>query len=318
MIHTTPLVNNKLLDIYHSLLSKDEESLSHRQESNVIRFDETFFDFGIKYRVVSTDCRLSIHLKIIGWDVVKDDALHCLVKHFGTNGVISDIDLYDQDYPLDNRSTEFNVALVLKDVSTQNINASHLTNIRSHVLGFRLSEVFQSITEEHSALTQESRSFLIPIQRNIKISGKDHIFFTVVSYQIDRVTVVIPVPFQDETERAFAKLFLQQLQQEQRNSNGKSVPLCNYWRSSEPPLEAQNCYRKDKEDDENKMNVLAGYFSLTFLKINVDSKEKSDKAVESVLMFYDFVDYHVKKMKSAVNANLRKKYSELLWQMKGG
>lgn len=325
MVHVIPLLHNKLHDIYHSILPKDEESLHFEvpdvKDMNEIRFDETLFDFGIQYRIIATDCKMVTHIKIIGWNIVKDDALYSLEKHFGTHCVTSEIDLHNEKYPLDKVDRDFNVALVFKELSAQNLRISQLMNIRIQILGSRLSEVFRSINEEHPANTQETESFCIPIQRNIKISDKNHIFSIVVSHKIDRVTVVIPVPFQDETERALAKRFLQQLQQEQRNSTGKNAPICAYRRNSEPPLEFLNACRNENDGDdkdEEQRNTLAGYCSLTFLKMNVDTEGKRQKAVENVLMFYDFIDYNVKKMKSVVNAKLRQKYSELLLQMKEG
>jgi hypothetical protein len=320
-IPSIPLVHKKLHDIYHSILSKDEESLFHSQKTdsndmNEIRFDETVFDFGIKYRIISTDYIIAIHIKIIGWDVVKDDALSSLIENVGTDCVISETDLHNQVYPLNAVAADFNVTLIFRDSPAQNIQISLLTHIRNQILGSRLSRLFRSIDETHSANIENNREtevFCIPIQRNFKISGKNHIFKIIVSYRIDRVTVVVPMPFPDETDRAFAKLFLQQLQQEQRNSAGKNAPLCTYRRSSEPPVEflEYDGHEKD-EEEEKKRKVLAGYCSLTFLKINVDTEEKRQKAAENVLMFYDLVDCYVKKMKLVLNAKLRQKHSEML------
>lgn len=315
-----PLVHKKLHDMYNLILSKDEESLFHSQKTdlnnmNEIRFDETVFDFGIKYRIISTDYMM-VHIKIIGWEIVKEDALSSLIRNFGTDCVISEIDLYNQDYPLNQVAADFNVTLIFRNSSAQNIQISLITHIRTQILGSRLSRVFQLIDEMHSVNienNQETEVFCIPIQRNFKICDKNHIFKMTVSYRIDRVTVVIPMPFPDETDRAFAKLFLQQLQQEQRNSAGKTAPLCTYRRSSEPPVEflAYDGHEKE-EEEEKRRKVLAGYCSLTFLKINVDTEGKRQKATENVLMFYDFVDCYAKKMKLVLNAKLRQKHSEML------
>jgi Arp2/3 complex, 34 kD subunit p34-Arc. len=91
---------------------------------------------------------------------------------------------------------------------------------------------------------ERQESFAIPIQRPpVLTSSASKPQYMVVVPQNDRVTVVIPFIYhcQNETESAFARVFLQQFEQAQRKClnerNGKNVPICEYRRSNDPPRE---------------------------------------------------------------------------------
>lgn len=313
-----------LEQVCRSIISKEESirCVIGVQSKDIIedttnRYDDTLFDFGIRYRIISNGLKLAVHVSIIGWDSIKENATDSLKKVFGVHAVISSaVENNDFDRSSFCRVIKgFDVALVWSiENPFDEMTMSQLSNIRSIVLGTDLSRAFQFLSEKSTGTDYED-SFSIPLQRNIYIAeNRKHVFNIIVSSQMDRVTVIIPVPYVDDTERALARLFLQQFQQAQKQSIGKNAPLCMYRRSSDPPRELAISFQSlglDYEVDAH-MNILAGYFSLTFLSIHVDSEDKRLKAIENVLTFTDFIDNHVKMSKSTVNVSLRVYYSKLV------
>ena len=373
--------------------------------------DKTFVDFGCKYRLIvkykgseadkvddgsaandgpgpgpgsspdvssGSHATILMHIAVIGWETVKEQATERLVTIFGNDNVFldelsssiskNDSNANSKMQPIGTHSA-FRVAkgysicvrVHVDDTSTTSLEreaiCSHLSNIRMTLLGSKLQDAFVSLANRNVE-QQQSKDILkepifkIPIQRSPlvhTINGDNtNINHTnnkgqsqcqpsiLVSCKSDRITVVTPFIFRPdkEVDCALAKLFLQQFEAAQRKSmkerHGKNVPICDYRRSSDPPLEVKRdqgiadgeteCESESETEvatrtaptTEQLLVHHAGFLSLTFLEHHVDTESKRAKVVSNVLMFVDYVDYHIKCSKSNMLSRMRTKKDALM------
>jgi len=123
----------------------------------------------------------------------------------------------------------------------------------------------------------------------------------------DRVTVVFPVDFEDETDRALARLYLQHFVEAQRKASTKAdAPLCDFRRGNNLPAEVASVYKKGSTDD------IAGFLSFTFLASHVTAERKRERAIELLVSFLTYLDCHVKASKTHMHSRMRQKKDALL------
>jgi actin related protein 2/3 complex subunit 2 len=119
----------------------------------------------------------------------------------------------------------------------------------------------------------------------------------------DRVTFVFAVDFEDETDRALARIFLQEFVEAQRSVN--NCPPAAYGRGHEPPTEVQGVEGIEEEG-------IAGFVSFTLFKSHVGGVGKREKAVGMLVNFGTYLQYHVKATKTYMHMRMRSKVNGLL------
>ena len=296
-------------------------------EDELLLLDERLVDFGSRYHIIvkkvskennsigSTDFIVLFHASVIGWDEVKDHAIPALQSIFGVTNV-SDPKLEEHQEVVDVATSSEDVLydVCIKVISNQIPKGQTLAScfdslykVRTIILGSRLIEELSTFLKKiESSPNQQvaSETYTIPIQRH----NKSNQSMVVTTTRSERVTIVIPVVFENDTERAFAKLFLQQFQQAQRKSSAKNAPICDFRRCNEPPREMASVQGSLNIDIDN----LAGYMSFTFLENQFKTEKDHMKVTENMLMLFDFLDYHIKCSKSYLHTRMRDKKEALL------
>ncbi len=317
----------------------------------------------------NSDITVSTYVSIIGWDEVKDSAIVALKAIFGeanikggvTNtfgGEIEESSHYE-DTSGDNVSMLMGSYNVMIEVRSNKhlLDQGHslastfesLCQLRFIILGSRLKSAFCQLKQEDHPTSQhhlddpkQEHTFKIPIQRLHRRSSTSQELLPTMMYVTtvvkERVTIVIPIIFQYETDRALAKLFVQQFRQAQQQSSARNVPVCDFRRPNEPPREIVkflpsylSSYKESPGTSSSTNSNLAGYLTLTFFnrhfQHNTNNKEqkavKSEgsqndgegRVVETVLTIYDFLDYHIKCCKSYVHTRLREKKNVMMTRM---
>ena len=121
--------------------------------------------------------------------------------------------------------------------------------------------------------------------------------------------LVFAVEFQDETERALARLFMQQFA-----GCGKQIsqsPHCEFRRGNEAPKEIIDIVGAN---DGN--NLPLGYLSFTFFPLHIKTAERIERAVENMVNFLPYLDRHVKSAKSYMHSRMRSKKDDLLRELR--
>lgn len=322
----------KLKELLSPFLSDESrpKCFERTYEDPLLLMDEHLVDFGCRFRIVVKKISYEAEEKfvvivsvgVVGWGEVKDHAMSALKTIFGainvheiesqrkitTSMLISDCheDLY-------NVSIKVNSLEIPQGQSLTSCFES-LYNVRSIILGCRLTDQFKRLSNKKESFSKSENgydeSFMIPIQRRCRINHS----MVVTSSGSDRIIVVIPVVFADATDKALAKLFLQQFQGAQRMSSAKNAPICDFRRPNDPPREVNSvdALKNVCVDD------LAGFISFTFLDNQFQSEDDQRKVTNNLLMILDFLDYHVKCSKSYMHMRMRHKNDILLQRLQGG
>lgn len=120
--------------------------------------------------------------------------------------------------------------------------------------------------------------------------------------QADRIIIVYSVCFEDKTDQAIARVFLQEFVDTRRTVN--NAPPVAF--GKDPPLELRNAPGLRNSPD------LVGYLSLAIFPTHVDTTEKRIKAATLVQGLRNYLHYHIKASKTYLHIRMRKRVDLLL------
>ncbi|GAV53839.1 hypothetical protein ZYGR_0AK03410 [Zygosaccharomyces rouxii] len=113
----------------------------------------------------------------------------------------------------------------------------------------------------------------------------------------DRITVIFETSFQDETDKIFGKVFLQEfVDARKRNRSIQSAPQVLF--SHEPPLELQN--QIQHRSDPSKRFVTFVLFPRHF-----QTQELQFNSVAQLILFRNYFHYHIKCSKAYMHSRMR-------------
>ena len=348
MIHLQPF-HQKLHDTIFSYLSDatKRQGSCLADSTTIIADYDLLFDFGFRYRLIvhkkgTVDRHqdgynhviLSLHIGCTDWGKLRESVLKYLPTILGKDAIIMRTTQSVRSDPQNQLtfpsvgSVDDNYDLAI-DIDSSRLPSGYnidtcselLSKIRVRILGQRLLDALNQLNrnrheEQNNDLA--SNTFEIPILRQSQ-KAKSIYPSCIVSCQEDRVTVVFPVTYLDETERSLAKLFLQQFPQASKASISKnqSMPLCDFRRATEPPREVISFNHETKgqstgieklicDQKADDLTYLAGFISFTLFHIETD-----EKVTENLIMFLTYLDHHVKSSKSYMYSRMRQNKSIL-------
>ena len=120
----------------------------------------------------------------------------------------------------------------------------------------------------------------------------------------DRVTVVFSLSFQEETDRAIARIFMQEFVEVKRRLG--AAPPCTF--SNNAPLELKEF---GSAASASGSAGFIGYISFAVLKNHLEGGKK-DKVVAVLQSFRSYLQYHIKCSKSYFHARMRARVVSLL------
>ncbi|XP_072974172.1 actin-related protein 2/3 complex subunit 2A isoform X1 [Typha angustifolia] len=123
-----------------------------------------------------------------------------------------------------------------------------------------------------------------------------------ISPQVDKVTIVYPMRFQDSIDIVLATSFLQEFVEARRTAALSNAPSCMW--SATPPLEMKGA-------PANALTANAGFVTFVVFPRHVEGK-KLDKTVWSLLTFHAYVSYHVKCSEGFMHTRMRRRVESLI------
>ncbi|KAK6201422.1 Arp complex subunit [Scheffersomyces amazonensis] len=136
----------------------------------------------------------------------------------------------------------------------------------------------------------------------IKYRGLDECIYIKPSF--DRVTVIFSTVFQDETDKIFGKVFLQEFV-DARKRSVQTAPQVLY-SHKEAPLDITN-YVQGKKDDENK-----GYITFVLFPRHLVKGDRRDNCISHIQYFRNYFHYHIKCSKAYMHSRMRFRVKEFL------
>jgi len=116
----------------------------------------------------------------------------------------------------------------------------------------------------------------------------------------DRVTIIYSIDFKEKTDKAIAKIFMQEFV-EARRGLGAAPPVT--W-SVNPPMEL--AHFKITEPTGN-----LGFISFAVQKSNID-KDKKDRVISVLQAFRNYLQYHIKCSKAYFHSRMRARVASFL------
>ncbi|CEG47133.1 peptidase [Plasmopara halstedii] len=162
--------------------------------------------------------------------------------------------------------------------------------LKRNILGAPYEQCFE-------ALQNGNASTLGPVQ--IPYRRNETVY---VLPQADRIVIVYSVCFEDKTDQAIARVFLQEFVDTRRTVN--NAPPVAF--GKDPPLELRGAPGLRNSPD------LVGYLSLAIFPTHVDTTEKRIKAATLVQGLRNYLHYHIKASKTYLHIRMRKRVDLLL------
>jgi len=122
---------------------------------------------------------------------------------------------------------------------------------------------------------------------------------------IDRVTVIFSTVFKEEADRIYGKVFLQEFADARRLPAIQAAPQVLY-NMREPPLEIRDL-GKELATNEN-----VGYVTFVLFPRHFTSAEKRWETISRIMLFRDYLHYHIKCSKAYLHSRMRHRVAEFL------
>lgn len=115
----------------------------------------------------------------------------------------------------------------------------------------------------------------------------------------DRVTVIFETLFQDETDKVFGKVFLQEfVDARKRNKSIQSAPQVLF--SHEPPLEISNIVPHHQESKSSRRFITFVLFPRHFA-----TQDLQFSSISQLVLFRNYFHYHIKCAKAYMHSRMR-------------
>ncbi|SCV04073.1 LAME_0H15544g1_1 [Lachancea meyersii CBS 8951] len=173
-----------------------------------------------------------------------------------------------------------------------------LSLLKIHVMSFAFQLAFHEFSKL-SQQTQDPASFSgsndTGIVRQLQYRDDENIF---VKPSNDRITVIFETFFQDETDKVFGKVFLQEfVDARKRNRSIQSAPQVLF--SHEPPLEAASLMSARKADKNRR------FITFVLFPRHFQTPELQFSTVCHLVLFRNYFHYHIKCSKAFMHSRMR-------------
>jgi actin related protein 2/3 complex subunit 2 len=115
----------------------------------------------------------------------------------------------------------------------------------------------------------------------------------------DRVTVIFSTLFKEETDRIFAKVFLQEFVDSRKQPGLQNAPQVLY-SNKEPPMEIRGVEGLKEGDN-------VGYITFVLFPRHYCTPEKRVATIQLIQYFRDYLHYHIKCSKAYMHSRMRAK-----------
>ncbi|KNE67526.1 hypothetical protein AMAG_11981 [Allomyces macrogynus ATCC 38327] len=125
-----------------------------------------------------------------------------------------------------------------------------------------------------------------------------------VQAQPDRVTVIFATQFKEETDRVFAKVFLQEFVDARRQASCQNAPAVLY-SARDPPLELRGLPDVPEGDS-------VGYVTFILFPRHLADAATREATISRIQLFRDFLHYHIKCSKAYMHSRMRARVDSFL------
>lgn len=165
---------------------------------------------------------------------------------------------------------------------------------------------YDELSQQYSNTNTYSEEIQAELQKEsilvINYRGADESIYIKPSF--DRVTVIFSTTFQDETDKIFGKVFLQEFV-DARKRSVQTAPQVLY-SHQDPPLDIQSVVKSGSNDD-NK-----GYVTFVLFPRHLVKGDRRENCISHIQFFRNYFHYHIKCSKAYMHSRMRFRVKEFL------
>lgn len=166
---------------------------------------------------------------------------------------------------------------------------------------------YDELSQQYSNSNTYSEEIQAELQKEsilvINYRGADESIYIKPSF--DRVTVIFSTTFQDETDKIFGKVFLQEFV-DARKRSVQTAPQVLY-SHQEPPLDIQSVVKPSTGNDDNK-----GYVTFVLFPRHLVKGDRRENCISHIQFFRNYFHYHIKCSKAYMHSRMRFRVKEFL------
>jgi len=251
--------------------------------------DVQFVDYdGVRFHITTPDRKtillLSMHIRC--WDeLVRYGALEVLQREYGAL-------LAAQPEAEYNVSLQIDLEQVPADAESREAFVMSLALFKRNALAAPFENAFQAQKRLESSGGQGELM-------QIHYRDEEAIYIQAAT---DRVTVIFSTIFQEETDRIFGKVFLQEFVDARRLPTIQNAPQVLY-SAREPPLEIRHLPNLRMSDD-------IGYVTFVLFPRHFQAPRTAAATISHIQLFRDYLHYHIKCSKAYMHSRMRHRVAE--------
>ncbi|TFK39985.1 actin-related protein ARPC2 [Crucibulum laeve] len=251
--------------------------------------DVQFVDYdGVRFHLSTPEKKtvllLSMHIRC--WDeLVKYGALDILRREYGAL-VATQV---ENEY---NVSLEIDIEQVPADPEARDAFVMSIALFKRNALAAPFELGFKTQKELESSGGQGELM-------QIHYRDEEAIY---IQASLDRVTVIFSTVFQDETDRIFGKVFLQEFVDARRQPSIQNAPQVLY-SNRDPPLEIRHVPGLRNTED-------VGYVTFVLFPRHFVNPSTASATISHIQLFRDYLHYHIKCSKAYMHSRMRHRVAE--------
>ncbi|KAG8908363.1 hypothetical protein FRB99_007291 [Tulasnella sp. 403] len=274
---------------------------SSKSKSRPSSLDVQFVDFdGVRFHLSTGDRKtlLTLSMNIRCWDeLAQYGAWDVLGQQYGS--YLKPPNAAEPGYHV---SLEFDIDQVPKDPEAREALIKSAALLRRHALAAPFIRAFATHRQLESQPLPTDGS-APPLGELMAIHYRDQEAIYVQASH-DRVTVVFSTVFQEETDRIFGKVFLQEFVDARRLPTIQTAPQVLY-SNREPPLEIRDVPGLSRADD-------VGYVTFVLFPRHFSNPHVAEATISHIQLFRDNLHYHIKCSKVYMHTRMRARAAEFL------
>ena len=163
---------------------------------------------------------------------------------------------------------------------------------------------FERAFHEHSELEQKHEPGAAPLAGQLLALHyrADEAMYILPAH--DRVTVVISTRFEEETDRIFGKVFVQEFVDARRQPSIQNAPQVLY-SNRDPPLEVRGAVQASSSDN-------TGYVTFVLFPRHFQHPDVRSTTITHIQLFRDYLHYHIKCSKAYMHSRMRSRVTEFI------
>jgi len=251
--------------------------------------DVAFVDYdGVRFRLSTPEkkTQLLLSMSIRCWDeLVQYGALEILGREYGA-------------MLLPQAEADFNVSMLIDleqaptDAEAREAFVLSIALFKRHALAAPFERAFQT---QKTLETSGGQGELMQIHYR----DEEAIY---VQAAPDRVTVIFSTIFQEETDRIFGKVFLQEFVDARRQPSIQNAPQVLY-SNRDPPLEIRHVPGLRSSED-------IGYVTFVLFPRHFANASVASGTISHIQLFRDYLHYHIKCSKAYMHSRMRHRVTE--------